>query len=74
MVRTSRRVFKKPARREHPTWSPDGKRIAYVRGWFIYIATLGKQEEEQLVNGINPAWSPDGREIAFASGISEATG
>lgn len=63
-----RRVFKKPAHREHPTWSPDGKRIAYVRGWFIYIAILGKQEEEQFVNGIDPAWSPDGAEIAFARG------
>ena len=61
-----RRVFKRPAYREHPTWSPDGKQIAYVRGWFIYIATLGKQEEEQLVNGFHSAWSPDGAEIAFA--------
>lgn len=63
-----RRVFRKSERREHPTWSPDGKRIAYERGWFIYIATLGKQEEEQFVNGIHPAWSPDGTEIAFARG------
>ena len=63
-----RRVFKRPAYREHPTWSPDGKQIAYVRGWFIYIATLGKQEEEQLVNGFHSAWSPDGAEIAFARG------
>ena len=63
-----RRVFKKSTRREHPTWSPNGKQIAYVRGWFIYIATLGKQEEQQLVNGFDPAWSPDGAEIAFARG------
>lgn len=63
-----RRVFKKSARREYPTWSPDGKRIAYMRVGFIYIATLGKQEEEQFVNGRDPAWSPDGTEIAFARG------
>ena len=63
-----RRVFKKTALREHPTWSPDGKRIAYERKRFIYIATLGKQEEQQLVNGFDPAWSPDGTEIVFAKG------
>ena len=63
-----RRVFKKAAHREYPTWSPDGKQIAYVRGWFTYIATLGKQEEQQLTNGFDPAWSPDGTEIAFARG------
>ena len=63
-----RRVFKKSARREHPTWSPDGKRIAYMRVGFIYIATLGKQEEAQFVNGRDPAWSPHGTEIAFARG------
>ena len=63
-----RRVFKKSAHREHPTWSPDGKQIAYVRKWFIYIAIVGKQEEQQLVSGFNPAWSPDGKQIAFTSG------
>ncbi len=63
-----RRVFKKSARREYPKWSPDGKQIAYVRGWFVYIATLGKQEEQQLVNGFDPAWSPDGSEVVFARG------
>lgn len=63
-----RRVFKKSAQREHPTWSPDGKQIAYMRVGFIYSATLGKQEEEQLVNGFDPVWSPDGTEIAFARG------
>ena len=39
-----------------------------MRVGFIYIATLGKQEEEQFVNGLDPAWSPDGTEIAFARG------
>ena len=63
-----RRVFRKPAHREHPTWAPDAKQIVYVRKSFIYIATLGKQEEVQLAQGFAPSWSPNGTEIAFASG------
>ena len=69
-----RRVFKRKieAWRKSPTWSPDGKQITYTNvDWgklisTIYIATLGEQEEEPLVEGRDPAWSPDGTEIACA--------
>jgi Tol biopolymer transport system component len=58
-----------------PTWSPDGKHIAFSTNrdgnWEIYVMdTLG----ENLVNLTNhpgvdqlPRWSPDGSAIAFAS-------
>ena len=50
-----RKVFKQTAHRDSPTWSPDGKQIAYIRGInAIYIATLGKQAEEYLVEGFDP--------------------
>ena len=66
-----RRVFKFKTKeiRRNPTWSPDGKQIAYDQGNFddpefhTYIATLGEQEAEHLVRGTDPAWSPDGTEI-----------
>ena len=66
-----RRVFKFKTEeiRRNPTWSPDGKQIAYDQGNFdtrifhAYIATLGEQDEERLVHGTDPAWSPDGTEI-----------
>ena len=69
-----RRVFKTEIKgvtyRDYPTWSPDGKQIAYMHiNWdkdiyAVYIATLGEQEEEELTfEGFYPVWSPDGTEI-----------
>ena len=64
-----RPVFEKSVDRRHPTWSPDGKQIAYRRVdagvGYIYIATSDGRNEERIAIGGSPAWSPDGREIAF---------
>ena len=67
------RVFRRKiaAWRTSPTWSPDGKQIAYWQ-WDrsgggtsgIYIVTLGEQEPEFIGQFSFPAWSPDGTEIA----------
>ena len=70
-----RKIFKTLARRNHPTWSPDGKRIAYARpnDHAIYIATIEGKEETPLAqvgkNGGDPDWSPDGTEIVFVSSV-----
>ncbi|MGZ8227484.1 MAG: Tol-Pal system beta propeller repeat protein TolB [Methylococcaceae bacterium] len=56
-----------------PSWSPDGKRIAYVsfekKTAAIYIQTLATGQRERVAEfpGINgaPAWSPDGTRLAL---------
>ena len=56
-----------------PSWSPDGKRIAYVsferKSAAIYVQTLATGERVRVAEfpGINgaPAWSPDGTRLAL---------
>ncbi len=56
-----------------PSWSPDGKRIAYVsfegKNSAIYVQDVltGQRERISAFEGINssPAWSPDGTRLAM---------
>ena len=54
----------------HPSWSPDGKELAYSRGVLgssgIEILNLQTGKTRLLtIPGKDPAWSPDGRYIAY---------
>jgi TolB protein len=65
-----------------PTWSPDGKELAYVRGESVASTVSSKYGElyridldgdamRPLTTGwpdTDPDWSPDGRAIAFVRG------
>ena len=64
-----------------PTWSPDGKRIAFVSDRVeggndeIFVMNADGGDEHQLTSGsvagdFGPMWSPDGKKIAFGSQIS----
>ncbi|MFQ5922578.1 MAG: hypothetical protein ACE5M4_07010 [Anaerolineales bacterium] len=72
-----RRLTETSSRLNQPTWSPDGRRIGYVRWsggvehdiWFMNV----RGSERTRVTSISgyrdfePSWSPDGTKIAFAS-------
>jgi Tol biopolymer transport system component len=60
----------------HPTWSPDGKRLAFVSGedyyaTDIWIKALDGGPAINLTNDpdrdYDPVWSPDGKYIAYES-------
>ena len=62
-----------------PSWSPDGRRIAFVShrdgNYEIYVMNADGSGQTRLTHnsagGSDPSWSPDGRRIAFeaADGI-----
>ncbi|HVG35757.1 MAG TPA: S9 family peptidase [Pyrinomonadaceae bacterium] len=70
-------------RGSQPTWSPDGRRLAYVAmgqptGAQIFVKWMDTGEETQLTrlerSPSNLQWSPDGRRLAFNMLVPAKTG
>jgi len=68
-----------------PTWSPDGRRIAFTRSEDSAVAPpasvnvvgadgSGRKDLTPGVMSVQPDWSPDGRRIAFMSVVDVETG
>ncbi|MDE0503482.1 MAG: hypothetical protein OXI86_05320 [Candidatus Poribacteria bacterium] len=73
------RLTHHPAADSHPSWSPDGGRIAFISNrnggnYQIYVMDSNGINPRRLTQGPRdwfPAWSPDGQTIAFESGGDE---
>jgi dipeptidyl aminopeptidase/acylaminoacyl peptidase len=81
---TPPRALTSGTRDSSPRWSPDGRRLAFVRApqkegrpqpAQIFLLDMAGGEARQLTNvprgAGSPAWSPDGRTIAFTSNTAE---
>src|SRR5215216_3575241 len=53
---------------ERPSWSPDGRRLAFSANLTVANADGSGYEELRRYPSRHPTWSPDGRFIAFAGG------
>ena len=71
--RNHKRLTVNPTMDRYPTWSPDGKKIAFVsnrnKGYIqIWVIDADGGNPIRLTDGVwdrNPDWSPDGRKIAY---------
>jgi Tol biopolymer transport system component len=69
------RLTHDPAADFDPSWSPDGRQIAYrhedEKSGQIYVMNADGSDERNLTKrrglDYSPAWSPDGKKIAFGS-------
>jgi dipeptidyl aminopeptidase/acylaminoacyl peptidase len=54
-----------------PQWSPDGRRLAFVRDGSIWVIEVDGSRQirvtEHPAGNSRPRWSPDGRRLAFVS-------
>ena len=75
-----RRLTHEKAPDDGPTFSPDGKRIAFMSqragGFEIFVMNADGSDQKQLTHmteqgrgAVAPAWSPDGKRIAFSTRV-----
>ncbi|HEV8281515.1 MAG TPA: hypothetical protein VGQ02_06630 [Candidatus Limnocylindrales bacterium] len=80
-VSEPQRVNTGPGSAYGATWSPDGQRIAFLRGderlWDIVVSDPDGGNASILASHVTrfgPQWSPDGRSVAFVDAYSGKDG
>ena len=81
-TRTAAQLTATPDVEEAPTWSPDGRRLAYVgsvgghKQLFIRALADGatRRLSARAADEIQPAWSADGRRLAFVRARAREAG
>lgn len=62
----------------HPSWSPDGKSIAYMSHGGVWVMKADGSAKQNISHGTTrdsePAWSPDGQWIAFTRTANKPPG
>ncbi len=78
--KNQRRLTNNPFQDRDPSWSPDGKRIAFMSdredgNYEIYVMDADGGNQRNITNHPNgdwsPSWSPDGKRIAFVTAREE---
>jgi TolB protein len=59
-----------PGNATNPSWSPDGRQVAFEDNAIIYIVNIDTHHMQQVIEGHSPVWSPDGSKLAFWLGSS----
>ncbi len=60
-----------------PEWSPDGKKIAFVKNNNVHVIDVQTNQISQLTTWgecFFPSWSPDGKRIAFDTNYGDSVG
>lgn len=60
-----RALTRNPVPERSAAWSPDGGRLAFERGGWLYVLDLESRTSSRLARGLEPSWSPDGGRLVL---------